>query len=49
MNASVKNSAFAQIDVRKMCYVMSQGILVKVGRGQYEFFEPMFRDYVMQL
>ncbi len=34
---------------RILTYVMSQGILVKVGRGQYEFFEPMFRDYVMQL
>lgn len=34
---------------RILTYLMSQGILVKVGRGQYEFFEPMFRDYVMQL
>ncbi|PSR34461.1 MAG: ATPase [Sulfobacillus benefaciens] len=34
---------------RILTYAMNRGILIKVGRGQYEFFEPMFRDYVMRL
>ncbi|MCL5971115.1 MAG: AAA family ATPase [Firmicutes bacterium] len=34
---------------RILTYVMNQGILVKMGRGHYEFFEPMFRDYVTRL
>jgi len=43
-----QNASAARVG-RILTYVMSQGILVKVGRGQYEFFEPMFRDYVARL
>ncbi len=43
-----KNASPARVG-RILAYVMSQGILVKVGRGQYEFLEPMFRDYVSRL
>lgn len=31
---------------RALNYLMNQNVLVKVGRGQYQFFEPMFGDYV---
>lgn len=43
-----KNAASARVG-RILTYVMGQGILVKAGRGQYEFFEPMFRDYITRL
>ena len=31
---------------RILTYAVNQSLLIKKGRGQYEFFEPMFRDFI---